>query len=121
MQFPVQNTGDPIITHGTEVASRAYGILLGLAKNAELVVVKNNNADPPLKDNYIHERYLASLVQVLDDVLANYPGNKGKVIVNMSFGWVNYEIPYMRDAHWDILCKCDHLQLRSVTRRGLIR
>ncbi|KAL2198358.1 pectate lyase superfamily protein-domain-containing protein, partial [Corynascus similis CBS 632.67] len=104
--FPEQNTGPANIEHGTEVTSQAYGILLGLAKNAELVVVNNFNRDPVDPFNYIHERYLASLVEVLDDVLSNWPGNRGKVIINMSFGWLNDEImPYMHSAHFDILCK----------------
>lgn len=81
--------------------------MLGLAKNAELVVVRNTNRDPADVFNHIHERYLASLVEVLDDVLEKYPGNKGKVVINMSFGWLNTEEnDFIHPAHWDIFCKC---------------
>ncbi|KAK4147117.1 peptidase S8/S53 domain-containing protein [Dichotomopilus funicola] len=100
-EFPEENRGVVRSEYGTQVASKAYGVLLGLAKNAELVVVNNLNCDPEDKFNYIHERYLASLVAVLDDVLEHYPENMGKVIVNMSFGWVDHEISYMHSEHWE--------------------
>lgn len=106
-QFPEKNNGVARSEHGTQVASKAYGVLFGLAKNAELIVVNNLNCDPKDKFNYIHERYIASLVAVLDDVLENYPGNKGKFIVNMSFGWLNHDISYMHSEHWDIFRECD--------------
>jgi hypothetical protein len=61
-----------------------------MARNAQIVIAPNFNLDPPKKDNYIHERYLESLIRILADIDRNYNGQtRGTTIINMSFGWVN--------------------------------
>lgn len=82
-----------------------WGVELGLAKNAQIVMVPNTNADPTDLNEKIQERYLESLVRVLDDVTRGYPANKGKVIINMSFGWTVTQYDWVKQAHYDILCK----------------
>jgi hypothetical protein len=68
-------------------------------------MVPNTVMDPTDKFEKIQDRYLESLVRVLDDVNRGYPANRGKVIVNMSFGWTVSQYDWMRQAHYDILCK----------------
>ena len=63
------------------------------------------SADPTNYRNYIQERYLASLVSVLDDVAKNYPSKREKVIVNMSFGWIDQDVDFMHDSHWVMFSK----------------
>jgi hypothetical protein len=93
--------------HGTQVTSRLWGLTLGLARKAKVVLITNSNQDP--KDPYqkIHERYLESLIRVLADVVANHRTNRGTVIVNMSFGWSgrDWHSQYMKPAHHEMLCK----------------
>lgn len=111
------HTGPAKKQHGTEVTSRAWGAVLGLARKAQIILVQNFQEDPADKSNMIHERYLESLTRVLQDVVTKGDSIKGRVIVNMSFGWVNYRshTSYMRSAHMDILCKfLKNLYLRNV-------
>lgn len=68
-------------------------------------MVPNTNGDPTDRYEKIQDRYIESLVRVLDDVTRGYPANRGKVIVNMSFGWTANLIPWVKLAHHQILCK----------------
>ncbi|KAK7943020.1 Glucan 1-3-beta-glucosidase [Apiospora aurea] len=111
--------GRPLIPHGTNVVSLAFGAQLGLAKRANIIVVGNENADPPDKNNLILERYLQSLVRVLEDVDRKGAAGRGKSIINMSFGWVNdinSHAKFMRESHWAMLYKI----LKELDSRGVV-
>ncbi|KFA45429.1 hypothetical protein S40293_10065 [Stachybotrys chartarum IBT 40293] len=99
--FPPRHQGPRLDAHGTQVGSLIHGEDLGLGYNAELVIVRNFNADTDDARNYIHDRYLASLIAVLADVRAR--GNEGRSIVNMSFGWESNVDFFMSEAHFRIL------------------
>jgi hypothetical protein len=99
--------GAPLRRHGTEVLSNAWGVQLGLARNAQIVVPSNTNADPADKNNKIQERYLESLVRIVDEVTTGYPNNKGTIIINMSFGWLESDSDFINPQHFNKLCKCN--------------
>jgi hypothetical protein len=81
------------------------GKTLGLARKAQLVVVRNNNGSPGDKNKHIHERYLASLVAILDEIVPMSPEQRAKVVINMSFGWEQDAEAFIPSAHFAILCE----------------
>jgi hypothetical protein len=99
------HAGAPLRRHGTEVLSNVWGVQLGLARKAQIVVPSNTNADPTNKNDKIQERYLESLVRILDEVKADYPANEGTIIINMSFGWLERDSDWMNPQHFNKLCK----------------
>ncbi|KAI1373680.1 pectate lyase superfamily protein-domain-containing protein [Hypoxylon crocopeplum] len=112
-----EHQGPALNGHGTAVTSKTFGAKLGLAKKAEIVVVRNFNGDPPDKNNMIQERYLESLIQVLNDIKDTGEESRGKFIVNMSWGWANHEShAYMKQAHYDIL----YILLRELDLKGVV-
>lgn len=55
---------------------------------------------------HIHDRYLASLVAILDEIVSLSPAQLAKVVINMSFGWEERQVEeYMKKQHFAILCK----------------
>ncbi|EGX95651.1 peptidase, putative [Cordyceps militaris CM01] len=102
--FPPKHTGDRLLRHGTQVGSIIVGKTLGLARNAELVVVRNSNSSPRDPNMHIHDRYLASLVAILDEIVSLSPAQLAKVVINMSFGWEERQVEeYMKKQHFAIL------------------
>jgi hypothetical protein len=131
--FPEKNTGGAYAMHGTMVGTRIVGKQLGMARNAELVVVLNNNGNTNNVRNYIHDRYLVSLIAVLADVKKGHPGNVGKVVINMSFGWlpdndwihpkhfeVLYQILKELDRLGAVLVGVSHNYFRNINFRGVV-
>jgi hypothetical protein len=104
-KFPLRHEGPRLSAHGTQVGSIIVGKTLGLARKAQLVVVRNNNASPSNKNMHIHDRYLASLVAILDEVVPMSSEERAKVVINMSFGWESDLSEYMSPAHFAILCE----------------
>jgi hypothetical protein len=103
--FPLRHQGDQLRGHGTQVGSIIVGKTLGLARKAQLVVVRNNNASPRPAHQHIHERYLASLVAILDEVVPMSAEQRAKVVINMSFGWEQDSEEFIPSAHFAILCE----------------
>jgi hypothetical protein len=54
---------------------------------------------------HIHERYLASLVAILDEVVLMSAAQRAKVVINMSFGWEQDHADFIPSAHFAILCE----------------
>lgn len=103
--FPKRHEGARLGQHGTQVGSIIVGKTLGLARKAQLVVVRNYNGSPENKNMHIQERYLASLVAILDEVVAMSPEQRAKVVINMSFGWEQSSEAFIPSAHFAILCE----------------
>ncbi|KAF2992905.1 hypothetical protein E8E14_000151 [Neopestalotiopsis sp. 37M] len=102
--------------HGSEVLSKVWGINLGLAKNAQIVLPLNANGDPTERRNKIQDLYLNSLVRVLQDIDDNYKGRESDCIINMSFGWMVEEMDYMHPAHHQTLYQL----LKEFDNRGVV-
>ena len=80
-----------------------------------MVVVENRNGDPKDKPKqYIQDRYLSSLVAVLEDVTSKTEEERRKVIINMSFGWTFFHDTFISDAHFSILCNFVPLSFRPL-------
>lgn len=116
-----EHVGKTWIDHGTSVASKAWGATLGMGRRAELVVVDNFFGPTPDMNNFIQERRLDSLVRVLNDVAAGYPANSGKVIVNMSFGWLNTKAStrFVHREFFNMFCKVAPRGLLPFSRAAL--
>lgn len=102
--FPVIHEGAALSEHGTQVGSIIVGKTLGLACKAQLVVVRNNNRSPSNENMHIHERHLASLVAILDEVVPMSAEQRAKVVINMSFGWEQDGEAFIPSAHFAIYC-----------------
>jgi len=83
-------------SHGTNVVARVASENLGVAKKAQVVLVTSKRARPPRMGHMVHaEKYLDSLIRVLEDVAsresANPGSRKGRSVVNLSFGYFEDE------------------------------
>ena len=70
--------------HGTEVASKAVGANLGVAKNANLVAVKIPASKYTLQVTMHYSHIIDGLSKIIDHISGN--GLQGKAVVNLSFG-----------------------------------
>jgi len=107
MDFGREHLGEADLEHGTKVLSKIWGKQLGIAKRAQIVLVENYSLPPAVKANWIQERHLEALVRVIDDVYEHSPENIGKVIINMSFAWLNNAagVKKWKAAHHHMFCK----------------
>ncbi|ETS74683.1 hypothetical protein PFICI_13167 [Pestalotiopsis fici W106-1] len=110
------HNGAALLKHGSDVLSKVWGKSFGLGKNAQIVMPKNTNGDPADRFYKIQDRYLESLIRVLGDVMAGYPANKGKVILNMSFGWLVDVHTWVHPAHFETL----HEILTALDQHGVV-
>ncbi|KAI9148707.1 glucan 1,3-beta-glucosidase precursor [Paramyrothecium foliicola] len=82
------------LLHGTGVLSKVTGWELGMAKAANLVVVRNYMGDPEDHFNRIVERHLQIWVKVLNDVKELYrrdPSQRGRVVATLQSGILDWQ------------------------------
>lgn len=93
------------LDHGTGVASKAGGWFLGMAKRAQLIIVKDRTGDPADINNKIPPRWMEMWVRVYNDVRRRYaenPNLRGKVVVSISDGWSWHDpkVPPLMVSRW---------------------
>lgn len=101
---------DPL--HGTGVASKIFGVKLGLAKRSTVVLIVGASGDTEDPYNIIHARVLTDLLQVLHQIRDSDENDRGKYIVNLSYGWNAGSV--QPPSQNEMLCKFDVLPSTAI-------